>query len=318
MQSVYTKKYQGDPKVFGQVLVVFGGDSSEREISLLSGERVFEALKELGASVELMDFRKENLNDLLASKNDVVFIALHGAGGEDGKLQAILDYKNICYSGSGHSASALAMDKLRTKQVWIAQGLPTPDYEVVTAESDWETVLEKLGGEVFVKPDHEGSSIGMSSASNVEELKNAYELASGFDSSVLVERCIKGAEYSVTILGDVALAPIKLQAKNTFYDYEAKYLSDDTEYLCPCGLNEEKEIELRELCEKAFRAVGCKAWGRVDVMADADEKFYLLEVNTVPGMTTHSLVPMAAKQEGLSFNELVAEILMQSLETGNG
>lgn len=314
MSRVYTPAYSGNPDDFGKTLVLYGGRSSEREISLLSGERVFEAMQELKVKASKLDIGENAIDEIRKLKPETVFIALHGAGGEDGKIQAVLDYLNIQYTGSGHAASALAMDKLRTKQVWTALGLPTPAYEVVDENSSWSSVLERLGGEVFVKPDHEGSSIGMSCAKNEEELRTAWELASGYDSSVLVERKITGAEYSVTILGNRALAPIRLQPKNTFYDYEAKYLSDETEYLCPCGLSEEKEAELRSLCAQAFIAIGCSGWGRVDVMADRNENFYLLEVNTVPGMTTHSLVPMAAKQEGLDFKSLVAEILTLSLK----
>lgn len=309
MSEVYKPIYSGRPQDFGKILVLYGGSSSEREISLLSGERVFSALQELGVDVSKLDLNENVIEDLRKINPDRVFIALHGAGGEDGKIQAVLEYLNIAYTGSGHAASALAMDKLRTKQVWTALGLPTPAYEVVTPESDWQTVLKNLGGEVFVKPDHEGSSIGMSCVNTVDKLAEAFELASGYDAAVLVEKRIVGAEYTVSILGGKALAPIKLQAKSEFYDYEAKYFSDETEYRCPCGLSEEKELELKRICEQAFLAIGCSGWGRVDVMADKNENFYLLEVNTVPGMTTHSLVPMAAQYEGLEFNALVAEIL---------
>lgn len=309
MIKSYKPIYAGDPTVFGKTLVLYGGRSSEREVSLMSGERVFTALQELNIDAHKLDLNEDAIEEIRKCKPDFVFIALHGSGGEDGRIQAVLDYMNTKYTGSGHAASALAMDKVRTKQVWMALGLPTPEYALLTENSNWAEVLQKLGGEVFVKPDHEGSSIGMSTAKNVEELQAAWKLASGYHGAVLVERKITGAEYSVTVLGTQALAPIRLQPKNVFYDYEAKYLSDETGYLCPCGLSEEKEQELKSLCERAFVAVGCSGWGRVDVMADQQGNFYLLEVNTVPGMTSHSLVPMAAKQEGLSFSELVAEIL---------
>ncbi len=314
MPEKYVKKYQNQEQGFGKVLVLYGGQSSEREVSLMSGERILKALASLGVSAVGLDPDGNVIEELKKHQPDMVFIALHGAGGEDGKMQALLEYLKVPYTGSGHAASALAMDKLRTKQVWQTQGLPTPEYRVVTADSNWQSVLNELGGEVFVKPDHEGSSIGMSCARNAEEFAKAFEVAAGYDDSVLVERRIVGAEYSVPLLGKKALAPIKLQAKNEFYDYEAKYLSDETEYLCPCGLSEEKELALRELCEQAYVAVGCEGWGRVDVMADEQGNFYLLEVNTVPGMTSHSLVPMAAKYEGMSFEELVAEILLQAQE----
>lgn len=309
MVQSYKTSYSGNPGDFGKTLVLYGGRSSEREISLLSGERVFQALQELNIDAYKLDVTENVLSELQKIKPDLVFIALHGAGGEDGKMQAVLDYLNLRYTGSGHAASALAMDKMRTKQVWTALGLSTPAYEIVDENSDWSSVLSNLGGEVFVKPAHEGSSIGMSCATTEEELAAAFELASGYDAAVLVERKISGAEYSVSILGNQALAPIRLKSTSVFYDYEAKYLSDETEYCCPCGLSEEKEQELKALCVQAFLAIGCSGWGRVDVMADEEENFYLLEVNTVPGMTSHSLVPMSAMHHGVEFKSLVAEIL---------
>ena len=313
MKKCFEKKYAGNPGVFGKTLVLLGGTSAEREVSLLSGGRVFQALQELGVDVSRLDLGQSAIEEIKKVNPDRVFIVLHGPGGEDGKIQAVLDCLNIPYTGSGHASSALAMDKVRTKQIWQAVGLPTPEYVVVQKPEDWDEILKSLGGEVFVKPDHEGSSIGMSSAGTAEELEEAYILASQYDASVLIEKKITGAEYTVTMLGDEALPAICLKSKNKFYDYDAKYISDETEYLCPAGLSEEKEKEIRELGKKAFLAIGCTGWGRLDVMADENGSFYLLEANTVPGMTSHSLVPMAAKEAGLDFNALVAEILMQTV-----
>ena len=297
----------------GRVAVLYGGVSAEREISLLSGSAVIKALNEAGVQVEPVDIGKNALAQLQQLKVDRAFIALHGAGGEDGKIQALLEYLGIPYTGSGISASALCMDKLRTKQLWRGVGLPTPAYTVLRADSDWQQVMESLGGLVMVKPSHEGSSIGMAKVASAGELAMAFENASRFDSVVLAERYISGAEYTVAILNDLALPPIKLETHHQFYDFHAKYEANDTRYICPCGLPAEKEKQLRDLSFAAFEAVGAKGWGRVDVMADQAGDFYLLELNTVPGMTSHSLVPMAAKAAGYTFNQLVLAILRQTL-----
>ena len=297
----------------GRVGVLFGGQSAEREISLQSGTAVINALKEAGIDPVVIDIGENAISDIQAAKLDRAFIALHGPGGEDGRIQAVLEYLNIPYTGSDVQSSAFAMDKLRSKQLWRGVGLSTPDFAVLQANTDWETVLDSLGGEVMVKPAHEGSSIGMSRVQSAAELRAAYQNAAQYDGSVLVERLITGGEYTVAILDGKALAPIKLETDHRFYDFDAKYLAEDTRYLCPCGLSEAKEKELRELALNAFNALGCRGWGRVDVMADSALNFYLLEVNTVPGMTSHSLVPMAAKAEGLSFAQLVIAILLASL-----
>lgn len=299
--------------MFGSTVVLYGGLSAEREISLQSGQAVLQGLQKKGVNVTGIDVAENAVEQIIQHQPDRVFIALHGPGGEDGKIQAVLDWMRIPYTGSNHSASALAMDKLRTKQVWSSLNLPTPQYRCVNENSNWREVVDSLSGDVFVKPAHEGSSLGMSSAASATELEQAYRKARQYDVNVLVEQRIRGAEYTIAILNGVALPPIKLRTDHTFYDFDAKYKSDTTEYICPCGLEQDKERELKQIALDAFNAIGCSGWGRVDVMADASGNFYLLEVNTVPGMTSHSLVPMAATQAGLSFDDLVVEILMQAV-----
>lgn len=297
----------------GRVGVLLGGQSAEREISLQSGAAVTAALKEIGLDPIVIDVGVNAIADIQAAKLDRAFIALHGPGGEDGRIQAVLEYLQIPYTGSDVQSSALAMDKLRSKHLWRGMGLSTPDYATLNGDSNWEEVLQSLGGDVMVKPAHEGSSIGMSRVQSARELEAAYNAAAKYDGNVLVERVITGAEYTVAILAGKALPPIKLETNHRFYDFDAKYLADDTNYICPCGLDAEKDQELRQLAQNAFNALGCRGWGRVDVMADSNDRFYLLEVNTVPGMTSHSLVPMAARAEGLSFEQLVALVLRASL-----
>lgn len=297
----------------GRVGVLYGGQSAEREISLQSGAAVIEALEEAGIEHVALDVGANAIADIQAAQLDRAFIALHGPGGEDGRIQAVLEYLNIPYTGSDVQASALAMDKLRSKQLWRGVGLPTPDFAVLHAQSDWHKVLAELGGEVMVKPAHEGSSIGMARVHTAADLKAAYEDAAQYDTSVLAERLIVGAEYTVAVLDGVALPPIKLETDHHFYDFNAKYLADDTRYICPCGLSAEREQALKALALQAFAAIGGRGWGRLDVMADAQQQFYLLEVNTVPGMTGHSLVPMAAAAQGLSFAQLVVAILRASV-----
>ncbi len=297
----------------GRVGVLLGGTSSEREISLQSGAAVVAALEEAGIEHVAIDVGVNAIADIQAAKIDRAFLALHGAGGEDGRIQAVLEYLNIPFTGSGVQASALAMDKLRTKQLWRGVNLSTPDFAVLSAANDWEKVLADLGGEVMVKPAHEGSSIGMARVKTAPELAEAFQNAAKYDGSVIAERLIVGSEFTVAILDGEALPPIKLETDHTFYDFNAKYIANDTRYICPCGLDAEKEAELKQLALAAFDAVGCEGWGRVDVMADKTMNFYLLEVNTLPGMTSHSLVPMAAKARGLSFSELVLTILRAGL-----
>lgn len=297
----------------GKVGVLLGGSSAERAVSLKSGNAIINGLKALGVDAVAIDTQDNAVEKIQKAGIDRAFIALHGPGGEDGRMQALLEFLGVPYTGSGVQASAIAMDKWRTKQIWRGENLPTPEYVVLTPETDLGQVLHALGGKVMVKPSHEGSSIGMSKVQNLAEFEVAVKKARVLDSSVLVERLIVGAEYTVAILVDEVLPPIRLEAANTFYDYDAKYISNDTRYICPCGLSPEKESELKSLALAGFRAVGCKGWGRVDVMADENGQFFMLEVNTVPGMTDHSLVPMAAKQAGLNFDALVGTILQDSL-----
>lgn len=319
MQAIKLPIDESFKKQLGRVGVLFGGLSAEREISLQSGRAVVAALAEAGVDHVAIDVSENVIADIQAAKIDRAFLALHGPGGEDGRIQALLEFLKIPYTGSDVQSSALAMDKLRTKQLWRGvdvngkQGLSTPEFSVLTQSSDFAHILANLGGDVMVKPANEGSSIGMSRVNNAADLQIAFEKAAQYQGSVLVERLIVGGEYTVAILDGDALPPIKLETHHSFYDFDAKYLAEDTRYLCPCGLSPEKEQELKSLALNAFNAVGCRGWGRVDVMADTQQNFYLLEVNTAPGMTSHSLVPMAAKAIGLSFAELVLTILRASL-----
>ncbi len=298
---------------FGRVGLLYGGSSSEREVSLMSGEAVHQALLNLGIDVVAIDAGENLLQSLPGYQLDRVFIALHGPGGEDGTLQGALEYLNLPYTGSGVLASALAMDKLRCKQMWRGIGLPTADFALLTADSDWAAELQRLGGQVMVKPAAEGSSIGMSRAQSAEKLQAAWADASRYNTSVIAEPLLPGPEYTVAIVQGQILPSIRIESNAEFYDYQAKYFSDQTQYLCPSELSASREQELQTLCLKAFDSVGCRGWGRVDVMVDRAGQFQLLEVNTVPGMTSHSLVPMAAKAAGLSFDQLVEIILRGAL-----
>jgi D-alanine-D-alanine ligase len=294
----------------GPVAVLLGGNSAEREISLQSGDTVIKALQALGFTVRAVDPADDGWMARLQGVS-CAFIALHGPGGEDGSMQGALQTLGIAYTGSGVLGSALAMDKLRSKQLWQGLGLATGGFEPLHENSDWQQVIDRLG-KVFVKPALEGSSIGMGSAASAAALEQAYHTARRYGSAVLAEKFIDGPEYTVAILGDEVLPSIRLETDNEFYDYQAKYLSDDTRYHCPSGLNERDEAEMGELALQAFRSLGCSVWGRVDIMRDADGRFYLLEVNTVPGMTSHSLVPMAAAAAGLDLPALVGRILSLS------
>ncbi|MGA4319535.1 MULTISPECIES: D-alanine--D-alanine ligase [Ectopseudomonas] len=303
-----------DPKAFGRVAVLFGGKSAEREVSLKSGNAVLSALQAAGVDAFGIDVGDDFLQRLASEKIDRAFIVLHGRGGEDGSMQGLLECAGIPYTGSGILASALAMDKLRTKQVWHSLGLPTPRHAVLTSQADCEAAAAELGFPLIVKPAHEGSSIGMAKVESVEALIAAWQDAARYDSQVLVEQWIAGPEYTVAVLRGEVLPPIGLGTPHTFYDYDAKYLADDTQYRIPCGLSAEKEAELKELTARACEAVGTQGWARADVMQDASGQFWLLEVNTVPGMTDHSLVPMAARAAGLDFQQLVLAILADSVE----
>lgn len=286
----------------GRVAVLAGGRSAERAVSLKSGRAVHDALRSLGVLAELVDPSEHKVEVLRGF--DVCFIALHGRGGEDGVIQGVLEHLGVPYTGSGVMASAIGMDKVKTKMIWRAAGLPTPDFYVAG-----QPMIE-LSFPLMVKPAHEGSSIGMRKVDDAEQLADAIAEAEKFDTEVLVEQWIHGAEFTVAILDGEALPAIRLETPNRFYDYEAKYEANTTRYLCPCGLDAEQEKALQVLALEAFNQIGCRGWGRVDVMQDEQGRFYLLEVNTVPGMTDHSLVPMAAKAAGRDFPQLVAEILL--------
>tara|TARA_R110002124_G_scaffold104335_3_gene254098 strand:- start:6326 stop:7252 length:927 start_codon:yes stop_codon:yes gene_type:complete len=298
---------------YGRVGVLYGGTSAEREISLISGSSVIAALQRSGVDLVPIDVGADLLQQLPQLSLTRVLIMLHGPGGEDGSLQGALQFLGLPYTGSGVFASALAMDKLHSKQFWQGVGLPTAKFAVLNDSTDWQETLDALGGVVMVKPSHEGSSLGMTRADSAAELKKAWVEAAALDSSVIAEQWISGAEYTVALLNGEVLPPIRLETDHSFYDYNAKYLADDTRYLCPCGLDQDREAELKELALAAFNSLGCSGWGRVDVMCDQASNFQLLEVNTVPGMTDHSLVPMAAKAAGYSFDELVLKILDTSL-----
>lgn len=303
-----------DPQAFGRVAVLFGGKSAEREVSLKSGNAVLQALQAAGVDAFGIDVGDDFLQRLSAEKIDRAFIVLHGRGGEDGSMQGLLECAGIPYTGSGILASALAMDKLRTKRVWLSLGLPTPNHAVLASEADCRAAATELGFPLIVKPAHEGSSIGMAKVADVDALIAAWRDAARYDSQVLVEQWIAGPEFTVAMLRGQVLPAIGLGTPHTFYDYDAKYLASDTQYRIPCGLSADKEAELKELTARACEAVGTQGWARADVMQDADGKFWLLEVNTVPGMTDHSLVPMAARAAGLDFQQLVLAILADSVE----
>lgn len=296
---------------FGKVAVLFGGSSAEREVSLNSGSRVLAALRRQGVNAHPFDPAEMPLDSLRAF--DRAFIALHGRHGEDGTIQGVLELMGIPFTGSGVMASALGMDKWRTKLLWKAAGLPVPDYALLSADSDFAEIEETLGLPLFVKPACEGSSIGISMVKRRGDLAAAYALAAKYDPLVIAERGILSGEYTVGILGDgarlSALPIIKIEPATEFYDYEAKYNRDDTHYRCPCGLPDEKELRIREQALEAFRVLGGRGWGRVDFLMDEVGEPYFLEVNTSPGMTDHSLVPMAARVAGIDYDALVMRVL---------
>ncbi|WP_147195215.1 D-alanine--D-alanine ligase [Pantoea sp. CCBC3-3-1] len=299
-----------------KVAVLLGGTSAEREVSLMSGKAVLAGLIEAGIDAHPVDIRDFPVMRLKEEGFDKAFIALHGRGGEDGTLQGVLEFLSVPYTGSGVMASAITMDKLRTKCLWQGCGLPVSPYVAITRKEmdaglsdDIRARIAALGLPVFVKPSCEGSSVGISRVNEAGTLQAALVEAFRHDDEVLVEAFLSGPEYTVAVIGDDILPSIRIQVVSEFYDYEAKYFSDDTEYFCPSGLSAEQEAELREIVLKAWRSLGCSGWGRVDLMMGGDGQFYLLEVNTSPGMTSHSLVPMAAKQAGMSFSQLVARIL---------
>lgn len=299
---------------YGKVAVLMGGRSAEREISLTSGAASLQALQSAGVDAQGVDTAADNLYDTLVNGGYArAFIALHGRGGEDGVIQGMLETAGIPYTGSHVLGSALGMDKLRTKQVWQSAGIPTPAFTVLSSKAEAAAAKADLRYPVIVKPPHEGSSIGISKVDVAGGLLDAWEQAARYDTAVLVEQWIEGVEYTAGILGDEVLPLIRLETPNTFYDYEAKYETDTTSYLIPCGLEAGKEAELQLLSLVAYRAVGASGWGRVDFMLDASGQPWFIEVNTVPGLTGHSLVPMAAKAAGIDFSQLVCRILDTSL-----
>ncbi len=300
-------------KDFGRVAVLMGGAAAEREVSLRSGKAVLEALLSRGVDAVGLDVGGNPVEPLLESRYDRVFNIIHGRGGEDGVVQGALEAMGIPYTGSGVLASALAMDKLRTKLCWLGAGLPTPRWMLLEQPEDIDRCAKELGFPLIVKPANEGSSIGMSRAENPEELRKAWEVAALYQCQVFAEFWITGSEYTATVLNGQALPLIRLETPNVFYDFDAKYRANTTRYHCPCGLSAEKEAECQELTVKACKILGVEGWGRVDLFIDSAERPWLIEVNTVPGMTDHSLVPMAAKAVGIEFNELVWRILETSL-----
>lgn len=299
---------------FGKVAVLMGGWSAEREISLLSGNAVLNALKQSNIDAHGIDVDRDIASVLGAGEYQRVLIMLHGRGGEDGAMQGLLEVMGLPYTGSGILGSALAMDKLRCKQVWAAEGYPTPEFMVVETELDCSKAIEQLGLPLIVKPALEGSSIGMSKVEVVDEMLPAFNIARDCKGAIIAEKWITGAEYTAAVLNHKVLPMIRLETDRKFYDYVAKYESNDTRYICPCGLDQKKEQELGSIMLNAFDAIGASGWGRVDFMLDSDAQPWLIEANTVPGMTSHSLVPMAARQAGMEFNQLVIEILRSSYE----
>ncbi len=307
------------PGDFGKVAVLMGGRSAERAVSLKSGQRVLAALKAKGVDAHAFDPKERGIEALLAERFDRAFLILHGRYGEDGTIQGALELLGIPYTGSGVLASALAMDKWHAKLVWQSCGIPTPRSELLAHGSDMQAVATRLGLPLMVKPANEGSSIGMTKVKSARELPEAYTLAANYDSVVIAEAFVEGVELTAGILGGRPLPLIKLETPREFYDYEAKYQADDTRYLIPCGLPPDAERIVQDEALFAFNALGCSGWGRVDLMLDRSGKPYFLEVNTAPGMTDHSLVPMAARHIGLSFEDLCLRILESArLEKGGG
>ena len=322
-QRVHSELANLEIKSLGRVGVLLGGRSGEREISLMSGGGVLEALHSKGVDAHPFDPGLRSPAELAQEKFDRVFISLHGRYGEDGTIQGLLELLNIPYTGSGVLASALSIDKIVTKQVWLSNGLSTPVFVELAANSDWDAVAKKLGLPLIVKPAHEGSSLGLTKVKSVSELPAAYALAAKIDSKIIAETCIIGHELTCPLVGEgdsaEALPVIKIVPPDANYDFHHKYFSDETQYLCPTGLPEETNIAVQNLALAAYRALGCRTWGRADVMINQKTgKPYLLEMNTSPGMTSHSLVPMAAKAAGVEYADLVLWILSQTLKQAGG
>ena len=284
-----------------------GGDSNERAVSLLSGGAVFLALKRLGIEAEAFDPSDRDINEIQSYNR--VFITLHGRGGEDGSVQAFLKSKNVAYTGSDSLSSAIGMDKIKTKLLWRSLNIPTPDFLQVNEKTSYIEILDAISVPFFIKPSNEGSSIGIDKIKNEKQYQEAFLKTSKIDTNVIVEKFVDGEEFTVAIVNGKTFPVIKIKPSNEFYDYEAKYIKDDTQYICPSGIEKNKEASISEEALKAFKAVGCSSWGRVDFMMDKAGRHYFIEVNTSPGMTSHSLVPMAAKEVGINFDQLVLEIL---------
>lgn len=292
---------------FGKVAVLMGGDSNERAVSLLSGGAVFLALKRLGIQAEAFDPSDRDINEIQSYNR--VFITLHGRGGEDGSVQAFLKSKNVAYTGSDSLSSAIGMDKIKTKLLWRSLNIPTPDFLQANEKTSYIEILDAISVPFFIKPSNEGSSIGIDKIKNEKQYQEAFLKTSKIDTNVIVEKFVDGEEFTVAIVNGKTFPVIKIKPSNEFYDYEAKYIKDDTQYICPSGIEKNKEASISEEALKAFKAVGCSSWGRVDFMMDKAGRHYFIEVNTSPGMTSHSLVPMAAKEVGINFDQLVLEIL---------
>ena len=284
-----------------------GGDSNERAVSLLSGEAVLHALKRLGINAEAFDPSSRDINEIQSYNR--AFIALHGRGGEDGSMQAFLKSKNIAYTGSDSLSSAIGMDKLKTKLLWRSLNISTPDFLQVTEKTSYEEIMSAIGVPFFIKPSNEGSSIGIDKIKNEKQYQDAFLKTSKIDANVIVEKFVDGEEFTVAIVNDKTLPVIKIKPSNEFYDYQAKYIKDDTQYICPSGIEKQKEVSISKEALQAFKIIGCSSWGRVDFMMEKQGRHYFIEVNTSPGMTSHSLVPMAAKEVGINFDQLVLEIL---------
>ncbi len=297
---------------FGKVAVLLGGRSAEREISLQSGNAVLDALRRSGVDAYPFDPAVQALEDLLHHGFHKAFIALHGRFGEDGTIQGVLEWMRLPYTGSGVMASALAMDKWRTKLIWQAAGIQSPRYAILQADSNFDEVAETLGLPLIVKPAREGSTIGLTKVQHSQDLAEAYRLAAQHDALVLAEEFIAGKELTVAILGETPLPVVRIEIAGELYDYQAKYVSSDTRYFCPSGLSNEVETAIKVQALQAYKVLGCEGWGRVDLILTATGQFYFLEANTSPGMTSHSLVPMAAKAAGISFEDLVMKILVLS------
>lgn len=303
---------------FGKVAVLMGGLSAEREISLKSGAAVLAALQSRGVDAHGLDVGNDALAQLQSGGFDRAFNIMHGGIGENGVLQGVLDIMQLPYTGSGVLASAIGMDKWRNKLLWQAAGLPVPECVLLTAQSEFALLEQMFDLPLFVKPANEGSSVGISMVKKPGELEAAYHEAAKYDSLVLAEKYLGGGEYTIAILNNEALPPVKIETSNDYYDYAAKYLQDDTRYLCPCDLNDEQVARLQALALQAFAVLGAQGWGRIDILLDDSGEPYLLEANTVPGMTDHSLVPMAARAAGIEFDELVWRILSATLGVVNG